>query len=184
MHFVSSFYQNFHTSRPLSGAGTMWGQYTCLCVLVFIPFLLTLLVGHNHSCSPHPENPVSFSWPPEDYNFKHHYLIERSSSEYWTVEIKLHYVFQKEKHGSKPEQEKIQTSSLKMGHERERGLKKDTTFYVLWPGQLGTSPSGDLGEMVRSHISLLLEGWESRVFIPQFPLVTTESWSWDTHMLP
>lgn len=146
----------------------------------FHSFPFNTLSSHNHSCSLHPENPVSFSWPPEDYNFKHHLLIGCSSSEYWTMQIKL----QKEKHGSKPEQEKIQTSSLKMRHERERGLKKDTTFYVLWPGQLGTSLSGDLGEMVKSHFSLLLEGWESRVFIPQFLMVTTESWSWDTHMLP
>lgn len=112
----------------------------------FHSFLFNTLSSHNHSCSLHPENPVSFSWPPEDYNFKHHLLIGCSSSEYWTMQIKL----QKEKHGSKPEQEKIQTSSRKMRHERERGLKKDTTFYVLWPGQLGTSLSGDLGEMVKS----------------------------------
>lgn len=110
----------------------------------FHSFPFNTVSSHSHSSSPHSEDPISSSWPPEDCNFKHHHLIGCPSSEYWTMEIKLHYVFQKEKHGSKPEQEKIKTSILKMRHERERGLKKDTTFCMLWPGQLGTILLGTL----------------------------------------
>lgn len=67
-------------------------------------------------------------------------------------------MLQREKYGSKLEKEKIRTSVLKMRHERERGVEEGHIFLHAMTGQLGTSPSGDLGEMVKSHFSLLHEG--------------------------